>query len=125
MINKLAVIITTPPNNPLTQSAYQLIAQAVTQNIEVIGVFFYQAGVLNASQYLSIPNDEFPLHTKWQTLHKDHQVPLYLCSTAAEKHGLINENEPLTLNHINDNFPLAGLVELVALSPQENVMVQH
>jgi tRNA 2-thiouridine synthesizing protein D len=123
-MKKLAVIVTTPPTNHLTQTAYQIIETAVNENIELIGVFFYQSGVLNASQYLSVPNDEFPLHKKWQQLHKDHAVPYFLCSTAAEKHGLIKADEPMCTHLIMDEFTISGLGELVELTLKADRVVQ-
>lgn len=123
-MKKLAVIVTTPPTNHLTQTAYQIIETAVNENIELIGVFFYQAGVLNASQYLSVPNDEFPLFKKWHQLHKDHTVPYFLCSTAAEKHGLIKADEPMSSDLIMNEFTIAGLGELVELTLKADRVVQ-
>ncbi|MDO6446923.1 sulfurtransferase complex subunit TusD [Colwellia sp. 1_MG-2023] len=120
----MAVIITTPPTSHLTQTAFQLIETALRQHSKVIGVFFYQSGVLNASQYLSIPNDEFPLQKKWQQLNKDHAVPYYLCSTAAEKHGLIKADEPMSTSLLMDEFTIAGLGELVELSLKADRVVQ-
>lgn len=123
-MKKLAVIVTTPPTNHLTQTAYQIIKTAVNENIELIGVFFYQSGVLNASKYLSVPNDEFPLQKKWQQLHKDHAAPYFLCSTAAEKYGLIDANEPMNTNLISDSFSISGLGELVMLTLKADRVVQ-
>ena len=87
-------------------------------------MFFYQSGVLNASQFLSIPNDEFPLHKKWQQLYKEHSVPFYLCSTAAEKHGLMNSEEPISTDLIADGFIVSGLGELVELTLNADRVVQ-
>ena len=123
-MKKLAVMVTTPPNNHLTQTAYQVILKAISQNIEIIGVFFYQAGVLNASQYLTAPTDEFPLNKRWQALKSDHNIPLYLCSTAAEKHGLIDNKQPMNTDLIIDGFTISGLGELVELTLKADRVVQ-
>ncbi len=123
-MNKLAVIVTTAPTNHLTETAIQLIYNAVEQGIDVIGVFFYQAGVLNASKQLIIPSDEFPLHQRWCSLNKNANVPLYLCSTAAEKHGLIHDNANINLELISDAFTIAGLGELVTLHSKADRLVQ-
>lgn len=120
----LAVVVTTPPNSPLTQTAYQTINSALNNNINVIGVFFYQLGVLNASQHLTVPNDEFPMQKQWCALSCDHNVPLYLCSTAAEKHGLINEKQPQDNQLIFSEFTVSGLGELVSLTMNADRVVQ-
>ena len=88
MQNTLALVVTTPPNSNLTTSAIKLVQTAIENNIKLIGVFFYQDGVLNAAKHLSIPSDEFQALSRWQQLNNDYNVPLYLCITAAEKRGL-------------------------------------
>ncbi len=123
-MSTLAVIVTTAPNSHLTQTAFQLISQATSQSIDIVGVFFYQQGVLNASQLLSVPSDEYPLCEKWQQLNADSNIPLYLCSTAAEKHGLINELKPQSTEFIHNAFTLAGLGELVELTAKADKVVQ-
>ena len=123
-MKKLAVIITSPPISHFTQTAYQLIKDAISNETQLIGVFFYQSGVLNASKYLSIPNDEFPLQKEWQILSREHGVPYYLCSTAAEKHGLIDTENPLSTELILDGFIIAGLGELVELTLKADRVVQ-
>ncbi|GLX80409.1 hypothetical protein tinsulaeT_37490 [Thalassotalea insulae] len=120
-MKSLAVIITTAPNNHLTETAFQFISQSVDQGMNVIGVFFYQVGVLNASEHLVIPSDESPLLPRWQELSQTTNIPLYLCSTAAEKHGLLSESN-LELSH--QAFTMAGLGELVELHSKADRVVQ-
>ncbi|WP_206485740.1 sulfurtransferase complex subunit TusD [Thalassotalea sp. G2M2-11] len=122
-MDSLAVIVTTPPNHHFTETAFQFIEQAIEQEINVIGVFFYQAGVLNASAHLTIPNDEFPLLPRWQQLANSTNLPLYLCSTAAEKHGLIDESQTQT-KLIDSAFTMAGLGELVQLHTSAERVIQ-
>lgn len=124
IVKKLAFIITTPPNSNLTTTAISLVTTALKMNIEVIGVFFYQSGVLNGSQHLALPNDEFQAHLQWQQLHKDHNLALHLCATAAEKHGLSDDINDRQTSNINDAFTLSGLGELVELSVKAEQLIQ-
>ena len=89
MQNTLALVVTTPPNSNLTTSAINLVHAAIENNVKVIGVFFYQDGVLNAAKNLSIPSDEYQTLIQWKALNREYSVPLYLCITAAEKRGLL------------------------------------
>lgn len=123
-MKKIAIVVTTTPSNPFTQTACQIIHNALSNGIKVVGVFFYQAGVLNASKFLSIPSDEFPIAKQWKVIAEEQRVPLYLCSTAAEKHGLIDENSPLSTDLIREEFTLSGLGELVELTMQADRLVQ-
>ncbi|MCO4797749.1 MAG: sulfurtransferase complex subunit TusD [Colwelliaceae bacterium] len=123
-MKKLAIIVTTPPSSHLTQTTYQVIHNAISQKVELVGVFFYQSGVLNASKYLTVPNDEFPLQKKWQALKNQYDIPLYLCSTAAEKYGLIDNDNPTNTDLIHCEFIISGLGELVKLSLEADKVVQ-
>ena len=124
MQNTLALVVTTPPNSNLTTSAINLVHTAVENNIKVIGVFFYQDGVLNAAKHLSIPSDEFQTLARWQQLRKDFGVPLYLCITAAEKRGLSDELSRDDSSNIDTAFTVSGLGELVELTSNAERVVQ-
>jgi|VirMetMinimDraft_7_1064189.scaffolds.fasta_scaffold17289_6 tRNA 2-thiouridine synthesizing protein D len=137
MQNTLALVVTTPPNSNLTTSAINLVHAAIENNVKVIGVFFYQDGVLNAAKHLSIPSDEFQTLTQWQQLNSRYDVPLYLCISAAEKRGLtdeLNNHEPSSheLSHepsqetsnIDSVFTVSGLGELVELTSKAERVVQ-
>lgn len=126
-MQKLAVMVTSAPHSNLTATALDYIQTAVSAGVEVIGVFFYQDGVLNASKHLTLPSDEFQAFPLWQKLHKENQLPLYLCISAAQKRGLsdeINESNGQNTSNINDIFTVAGLGELVTLTCDADKMVQ-
>ncbi|KXJ51553.1 MAG: sulfur reduction protein DsrE [Colwellia sp. Phe_37] len=124
MQNTLALVVTTPPNSNLTTSAINLVHTAVENNTKVIGVFFYQDGVLNAAKHLSIPSDEFQTLARWQQLRNDFGVPLYLCITAAEKRGLSDELSRDDSSNIDTAFTVSGLGELVELTSNAERVVQ-
>ena len=134
MQNTLAFVVTTPPNSNLTTTAINLVQAALEQGITVLGVFFYQDGVLNAAKHLSIPADEYQTLNQWQQLNSKSNVPLYMCITAAEKRGLSDElaiNESLSSEsstHIPSNidqaFTVSGLGELVELTSKADRVVQ-
>ena len=118
---KLAVVITTPPYSNLSATALDYVETALKAGIELVGVFFYQDGVLHASTDVAIVSDEFQAIAKWQALHKTYNLPLHLCITAAEKRGL-TDNE--TSNNIDVNFTVSGLGELVELTHLADRVVQ-
>ncbi|MEW6982955.1 sulfurtransferase complex subunit TusD [Colwelliaceae bacterium 6471] len=123
-MQKLAVVVTTPPYSNLTATAIEFVEAVVSQNIQIIGIFFYQQGVLNASKVLSVPSDEFQAITRWAEISQQHQIPLHLCITAAEKHGLSDELETSNLSNISDNFIVSGLGELVEHTNAADRVVQ-
>jgi tRNA 2-thiouridine synthesizing protein D len=123
MQNTLALVVTTPPNSNLTTSAINLVHTAINNNIKLVGVFFYQDGVLNAAKHLSIPSDEFQTLKQWQQLNSDFDIPLYLCISAAEKRGLSDELTDDKSN-IDAAFTVSGLGELVELTSKADRVVQ-
>lgn len=128
-------MVTSPPHDNFTATAIHVIETAlVDDSIDVLGVFFYQNGVLNASQNLSMPNDELQAITQWKTLHTTYNVPLHLCITAGEKRGLSDEitqenhlNIPeklVTQSNICEEFTVSGLGELVELTTRADRFIQ-
>ncbi|MBA6289060.1 MULTISPECIES: sulfurtransferase complex subunit TusD [unclassified Colwellia] len=124
MQNRLALVVTTPPNSNLTTTAINLVRAALDSGVSIIGVFFYQDGVLNAAKYLSIPSDEFQTLAQWQQLNSEYNVPLYLCITAAEKRGLSDELNNHESSNIDSAFTVSGLGELVELTSKAERVVQ-
>jgi tRNA 2-thiouridine synthesizing protein D len=123
-VKNIAFVITTPPNSNLTATAISIVRKALTMKMKVVGVFFYQDGVLNGSQHLALPNDEFQAHQQWQKLHQDHQLPLHLCATAAEKRGLTDDTSSSETTNIHSAFQLSGLGELVELNVKADRLIQ-
>jgi tRNA 2-thiouridine synthesizing protein D len=119
-VNKLAVIITTPPYSNLSATALDYIETALKSSVELVGVFFYQEGVLHANTNVQIASDEFQADSHWQRLHQKYKLPLHLCITAAEKRGISDEQT----KNINQIFTVSGLGELVELSTMADRMVQ-
>ncbi|MFT5813990.1 MAG: tRNA 2-thiouridine synthesizing protein D [Psychroserpens sp.] len=124
MQNTLALVVTTQPNSNLTTTAINLVWAAIESGVSVIGVFFYQDGVLNAAKHLSIPTDEYQTLKQWQKINREYGVPLYLCITAAEKRGLSDELDNHEVSSIDPVFTVSGLGELVELTSKAERVVQ-
>lgn len=106
-----------------SQASYSALqfCQAALQAGHVISqVFFYQDGVFNGSG-LTIPlADEFDTVSQWQQLAEQHKIDLIVCVSAAERRGVINQQQALEngLNsgNLHTSFKVAGLGELHAAS---------
>jgi len=120
-VSKLAVIVTSSPLNNLTVTAINIIEHALAQGIDVVGVFFYQDGVINANSNIQIPSDEFQTLAAWQALQHKHKLALHLCITAGEKRGLVCEGNDI---NIDPTFCVSGLGELVELTTQADRVIQ-
>ncbi len=120
-VNKLSVMITTPPYNNLSVTALNYVETALKAGVELIGVFFYQDGVMHANTNTQVASDEFQVLSHWQRLHQEYKLPLHLCITAAEKRGISDEQSTQNIHPI---FTVSGLGELVELSTTADRMVQ-
>ena len=121
-MKKLAVLVTTSPYSNLSVTALDYVETALKNGIDLVGVFFYQDGVMHANKNIQIANDEFQAIQHWQRLQQTYNTPLHLCITAAEKRGLSDDGD--TANHIHSIFTVSGLGELVELSSTADRMVQ-
>ena len=97
-------------------SAYQFCKAALTKNQTITQIFFYGAGVYNANQLVSPPTDETNLVKLWQDLAKQYSIKLYVCVAAAQRRGVLDEQEANQLQmHANlaERFVIAGLGQLI------------
>ena len=86
------------------ESAIRFCESALKQGYKITQVFFYQAGVHNAS-FLQQPNsDEFSVYEAWLKLNKRYGLRLNVCSTAAARRGIVN-NELAIDGHFNVQAP--------------------
>ena len=118
----LAVVVTTPPYSHLTITAIRYVEAALEAGINIIGVFFYQDGVMHANKDINIASDEYQAIIQWQKLHHQYLLPLHICVTAAEKRGISCDS--IENEKINEAFTVSGLGELVELTTKASRLVQ-
>ena len=83
------------------------------------GVFFYEDGVLNASQYIMPESDEPNPSNEWRQLAFNHQIELHVCIAAAQRRGIL-DNEIAKVHKLQGHsadpmFRLSGLGQLAEL----------
>lgn len=126
---KFSIVVSGAPyGSQSASSAYQFCAAAVQAGHKIVGVFFYQEGVLNASQLVSPATDEINLPDFWAALATEHQFPLEVCVSAALRRGIVNEQEAGQLElaqfNLKSPFVLSGLGQLAELSAACDRLVQ-
>lgn len=92
-------------------------AQAVIdEGHTILGVFFYQDGVLNANQLISPATDELNLHIAWKLFAKKNNISLHICVSAAQRRGILDqilsEQSGLTQFNSDESFAMSGLGQL-------------
>ena len=126
---KFSVVVTGGPyGSQSASSAYQFCVAAAHAGHEIAGVFFYQEGVLNASQLVSPATDEINLPDLWATLATRYKFPLEVCVSAALRRGVVDEQEASLLSlpqfNLKPPFVLSGLGQLAELSANCDRLVQ-
>ncbi|MDN4503247.1 sulfurtransferase complex subunit TusD [Alteromonadaceae bacterium BrNp21-10] len=124
-----SLFITSAPFD--SASAYTAFKFAESVNAlghQLNGVFFYQSGVVTANSFTQVAADEVNLHDKWQHLSEQHNIPLYVCVTAANRRGIVNQTDAQDNDseyfNLAEPFQEVGLGELVELSNNSDRLVQ-
>ncbi|CAG7857379.1 hypothetical protein MCAMS1_02178 [biofilm metagenome] len=94
-------------------SAYRFIQAALAEGHEVIRVFFYHEGIYHAFKTNTPPDDEINLTSLWSELAGQHQLDLLVCISAAQRRGLLSQDEAKRQgkydDHLADGFRIGGL----------------
>lgn len=102
--------------NQSSRSALEFVKAAIENKHQVAGIFFYQQGVMHASNSTDIPSDELDTRQGFIQLKQKHNVELLVCVTAAEKRGTASDHHP--------DFTIAGLAEMAGISGEVDRIVQ-
>ena len=126
---KFSVVVSGAPYGTQgASSAYQFSAAALQAGHDIVGVFFYQEGVLNASQLVSPASDEVNLPDLWAALAGQYHFPLEVCVSASLRRGIVDSQEAKLLSlaqfNLKSPFVLSGLGQLAELSAHCDRLVQ-
>ena len=115
-----AIVVSGPAyGTQAASSAYRFIQAALASGHVILGVFFYQDGVMNASYLHSPAADEDDLHQLWCELATQQRFPLHTCIAAAQRRGILDsvlatETGKGTSN-VQAPFMLSGLGQLAEM----------
>lgn len=120
------LVVTSPPFDSQGSETALRFAQALLKMRHTLnGVFFYQAGVLSANGWQTPPNDEENAFKAWAALATQHQIPLHVCVTAANRRGLLEDGNDIDVAHnLQSPFIASGLGQLMALCDNCDRVVQ-
>lgn len=108
--------------------AYRFCEQAIEQGHKIQQVFFYQEGATQANQNVVLLADEYSPLESWQHLASEHQLTLNVCVAAAERRGVLNqeqlqEHEKSALT-LGEGFTIVGLASFHDACLNSDRMVQ-
>lgn len=113
------LIMGAPYSSAAPHSALRFANAVLNKGHRIVGIFFYQDGVHNASSLMTPPQDELNMRAAWIELHQQHNVALDVCIAAALRRGVMSESEAKRHGLVNFNieapFELTGLGQLLDL----------
>jgi tRNA 2-thiouridine synthesizing protein D len=116
-----------PYTHQASDSAYQFVKAALAKGHEIYRVFFYHDGVNNATRLTVPPQDDRNVVNRWSELGQQHNLDLVVCIAAAQRRGLLDENEASRqgkdANNIAPGFRISGLGQLVEAGIQADRLV--
>ena len=125
---KLSVLVNEGPyQHQSADSAIQFTKAALEKGHEVMRVFFYHDGVNTATRLAVPPQDDRNITQQWTELQKEHNLDLVVCIAAAQRRGLMDEDEAKRqgkdANNIAEGFRISGLGQLVEAAIQSDRLV--
>ncbi len=125
---KFGVLVSEGPyTHEAVDSAYNFVKAALAAGHEVPRVFFYHDGVNVATRLSVPPQDERNIQENWTALAKEHGVDLVVCIAAAQRRGILDENEAKRQGKDADNlaegFRISGLGQLIEMGIQTDRLV--
>ncbi|MBB4301918.1 tRNA 2-thiouridine synthesizing protein D [Rhodobium orientis] len=115
---KFAVLINEGPyTHQASDSAYHFTKACLDKGHDVFRVFFYNDGVNNGTRLTVPPQDDRNLQKNWTELAEKHDLDMVVCIAAAQRRGILDENEARRQGKDADNiapgFRISGLGQLV------------
>lgn len=125
---KFSVVVNEGPyTHQASDSAYYFTRAALEQGHEVMRVFFYHDGVNNGTRLTTPPQDDRNITDRWSALAKEHDLDLVVCVAAAQRRGIVDEDEQKRnskdTNNIADGFRISGLGQLIEAGIQSDRLV--
>jgi tRNA 2-thiouridine synthesizing protein D len=125
---KFAILVNEGPyTHQASDSAYQFTKAALEKGHEITRVFFYHDGVNNGTRLTVPPQDDRHIVNRWSELGQEKKLDLVLCIAAAQRRGLLDENEAkrqgMDSNNIAAGFRISGLGQLIEAGIQADRLV--
>jgi len=120
---KFGVVVSEGPyTHEASDTAYNFVKAAIEAGHEVPRVFFYHDGVNVGTRLTVPPQDDRNIQENWSAIAKEHGIDLVVCIAAAQRRGILDENEAKRqgkdADNIADGFRISGLGQLIEMGIQ-------
>ncbi len=125
---KFSILINEGPyTHQASDSAYHFTAAALRAGHEIVRVFFYHDGVYNGTRLSVPPQDDRNVSERWSALGQEHSLELILCVAAAQRRGILDEDEARRAGKDSSNiapgFEISGLGQLIDAGIQADRLI--
>ena len=125
---KFGILINEGPyTHQASDTAYQFTKAALEKGHEIFRVFFYNDGVNNGTRLSVPPQDDRNIAVRWSELAKEHNLDMVVCVAAAQRRGLLDEDEAKRngkdASNIEEGFRISGLGQLIEAGIQADRLV--
>jgi len=120
---KFGIVVSEGPyTHEASDTAYNFVKAAIEAGHEVPRVFFYHDGVNVGTRLTVPPQDDRNIQVNWTNLAKEHGIDLVVCIAAAQRRGILDENEARRqgkdADNIAEGFRISGLGQLIEMGIQ-------
>jgi tRNA 2-thiouridine synthesizing protein D len=125
---KFAILVNEGPyTHQASDSAYHFTEAVLRAGHEIVRVFFYHDGVNNGTRLSVPPQDDRNVSERWSALAQQHEVELILCVAAAQRRGLLDEDEARRAgkdaSNMAEGFQISGLGQLIDAGIQADRLI--
>ena len=115
---KFVINVVSSSTAPATRRALRFAQAVIAQGHEIVRIFFYQDGVLTASNNLVVAQDQQDIAKQWQTFITEHKLDAVVCIAAALRRGILDQTEAQRYQraavNLAEGYQLSGLGQLHA-----------
>ena len=116
-----------PYTHQASDSAYHFAEAALRNGHEIVRIFFYHDGVNNGNRLSVPPQDDRNITERWSALGEQHGLDMILCVAAAQRRGLLDEDEAKRAGKEGSNmapgFAISGLGQLIDAGIQADRLI--
>lgn len=113
---KFVINVLSSSTAPATRRALRFAQAVIAQGHEIVRIFFYQDGVLTASNNLVVAQDQQDIAKQWQTFIIEHKLDAVVCIAAALRRGILDQTEAQRYQraavNLAEGYQLSGLGQL-------------
>ncbi len=113
---KFVINVLSSSTAPSTRRALRFAQTVLAEGHEIVRVFFYQDGVLTASNNLVLAQDQTDIAQQWQAFISENRLDAVVCIAAALRRGVLDQAEAQRYQrdavNLAEGYELSGLGQL-------------